>query len=131
LVNLDVSNDDIAEDADLLLCDDLGDEWADFIDISTATSLAMVSLNHAKHGRRAVSASAFHESVGQAIENLGRMTLPSESMPAKYASWERVYRGPKARTTIPRIVRGGSGSAEGHCLHSEFDELHLENSFFG
>jgi hypothetical protein len=50
----------------------------DFIDISTATSLAMVSLYHAKHGRRALSASGFHESVGQAIKNLGRMTLPSE-----------------------------------------------------
>ena len=82
----------------------------DFIDISTATSLAMVSLYHAKHGRRALSASGFHESVGQAIKNPGRMTLPSESIPAKYASWERVYRGPKTRTTIPRIVRGGRGS---------------------
>jgi hypothetical protein len=100
--------DDIAADVDLLLCDDLGDEWADFIGISTATSPAMVSFYHAKHGTRSLGASAFHESVGQAIKNLGRMTLPSESMPAKYASWDTVYRGPKVRTAIPRIVRGGT-----------------------
>lgn len=40
-------------------------------------------------------------------KNLGRMTLPSEAMPAKYASWETPYRGAGAVTAIPRIIRGG------------------------
>jgi hypothetical protein len=99
--------DHIAHDADVLLCDDLGDEWADFIGISTVTHPEMVSFYHAKHGARSLSAAAFHDSVGQAIKNLGRMTLPSEAMQAKYASWEAPYRGLGAITAIPRIIRGG------------------------
>src|SRR5439155_5528689 len=99
--------DHIARDADVLLCDDLGDEWADFIGISTVTRPPMVSFYHAKHGARSLSAAAFHDSVGQAIKNLGRMALPSEAMPAKYASWETPYRGAGAVTAIPRMIRGG------------------------
>ena len=97
----------IAHDADVLLCDDLGDEWADFIGVSTATHPAMVSFYHAKHGQRSLSAAAFHDSVGQAIKNLGRMALPSEAMPAKYESWNTAYRGAGTITAIPRIIRGG------------------------
>jgi hypothetical protein len=99
--------DHIAQEEDVLLCDDLGDEWADFIGIRTATRPAMVSFYHAKHGNRSLSASAFHDSVGQAIKNLGRMGLPPEVMPAKFASWETNYRGGGAETAIPRIVQGG------------------------
>jgi hypothetical protein len=99
--------DHIADDADVLLCDDLGDEWADFIGVSTITRPAMVSFYHAKHGQRSLSASAFHDSVGQAIKNLGRMVLPSDAMAAKYASWETPYQGAGAVTAIPRMIRGG------------------------
>jgi len=98
--------DHIAEEEDELLCDDLGDEWADFIGIRTASRPAMVSFYHAKHGRRSLGASAFHEAVGQAQKNLGRMALPADVMSAKYAFWETNYRG-GAETAIPRIVRGG------------------------
>ncbi len=103
--------DQIAKEEDVLLCDDLGDEWADFIGVRTATRPAMVSFYHAKHGRRSLGASAFHEAVGQAQKNLGRMALPPEVMPPKYVSWETNYRGGGAETAIPRIVRGG-GRAE-------------------
>jgi hypothetical protein len=41
--------DHIAHDADVLLCDDLGDEWADFIGISTATQLSERSRNAPLH----------------------------------------------------------------------------------
>jgi hypothetical protein len=98
--------DHIAQEEDVLLCDDLGDEWADFIGIRTATRPAMASFYHAKHGRRSLGASAFHEAVGQAQKNLGRMALPADVMAAKYALWETNYRG-GAETAIPRIVRGG------------------------
>jgi hypothetical protein len=70
--------DQIAQEDDVLLCDDLGDEWADFIGIRTATRPAMVSFYHAKHGRRSLGAGAFHEAVGQAQKNLGRMAMPPE-----------------------------------------------------
>lgn len=100
--------DDVAQDTDVLLCDDLGDEWADFIGWNTAANPATVSFYHAKHGAVSLSASAFHDSVGQAIKNLGRMTLPAEAMQAKYRGWARNYSGPKIRTSIARIIRGGT-----------------------
>jgi hypothetical protein len=103
--------DDIAADADLLICDDLGDEWADFIAIGTESDPPTVSFYHAKHGEQSLSASAFHESVGQAIKNLGRMTLPQGAMPPKYTAWDRTYAGPRVRTSISRIVRGGTREA--------------------
>lgn len=103
--------DTVAHDADALVCDDLGDEWADFIGISTRTSPMMVSFYHAKHGARSLSATAFHDSVGQAIKNLGRMTLPSDAMVSKYASWDAPYRNAGSVTAISRMIRGG-GRAE-------------------
>lgn len=99
--------DHVARDADVLMCDDLGDEWADFIGITAFAHPAVVSFYHAKHGRMSLSAAAFHDSVGQAIKNLGRMALPSEAMPAKYTFWETTYRGAGAVTAIPRMIRGG------------------------
>src|SRR3546814_19346195 len=55
--------DRIAEDCNILICDDLGDEWADFIGLSTDGSPNMVSFYHAKHGIRSLGASPFHEAV--------------------------------------------------------------------
>lgn len=96
----------IASD-DVLLCDDLGDEWADFIGVTTVGSPTMISFYHAKHGAQSLSASAFHDSVGQAIKNLGRMTLPPEMLEAKLASWDDFYRNAGVQTQIARMVRGG------------------------
>jgi hypothetical protein len=102
--------DQVAQDSNVLVCDDLGDEWADFIAVNTALDPPVVSFYHAKHGRRSLSASAFHESVGQAIKNLGRMTLPAEAMTAKYRGWRLKYRGQNVRSSIDRIVRGGTAA---------------------
>jgi hypothetical protein len=99
--------DDLATE-DILICEDLGDEWADFIGVSTLTSPATVSFYHAKHGARSLSASAFHEAVGQGIKNLGRLSLSGEAMAAKYASWDDVYRKNGAETAIGRYIRGGT-----------------------
>eukprot|EP00456_Euglypha_rotunda_P051816 TRINITY_DN4181_c0_g1_i12.p1 TRINITY_DN4181_c0_g1~~TRINITY_DN4181_c0_g1_i12.p1 ORF type:complete len:607 (-),score=100.00 TRINITY_DN4181_c0_g1_i12:1405-3225(-) len=100
--------DTIAHDDDVLLCDDLGDEWADFIGIRTQSSPPMISFYHAKHGNASLSASAFHESVGQAIKNLGRMSLPAEMLPTKLAGWGNRYRNDGVQTDIARMVRGGT-----------------------
>ena len=103
--------DDISRDADVLVCDDLGDEWADFIGVSTLTGTTTVSFYHAKHGKKSLSASAFHDAVAQAIKNLGRLALPPEAMPSKYESWEDIYRNDREATAIARIIRGGSRTA--------------------
>lgn len=102
--------DAIAHD-DVLLCDDLGDEWADFIGVSTDTSPTMISFYHAKHGDQSLSASAFHDSVGQAIKNLGRMSLPADMLPAKLARWDDRYRNNGVKTDIARTIRGGAPAA--------------------
>jgi hypothetical protein len=100
--------DAIAGADDVLLCDDLGDEWADFIGISTQTSPAMISFYHAKHGDQSLRASAFHDSVGQAIKNLGRMSLPADMLPGKLAGWGDRYRNGGVQTHIARMIRGGN-----------------------
>lgn len=97
---------DIAKD-DVLICDDLGDEWADFIGVSTSTNPVMISFYHAKHGPRSLSASAFHESVGQAIKNLGRMTMPVDDLSRKLVSWDKHYRNDGVQTQIHRMLKGG------------------------
>lgn len=100
--------DTIADGDDVLLCDDLGDEWADFIGVRTQSSPKMISFYHAKHGIQSLSASAFHESVGQAIKNLGRMGLPADMLPNKLAGWSNQYRSNGVQTDIARMIRGGT-----------------------
>jgi len=103
----------IAVDDDFLVCDDLGDEWADFIGLCTSSNPPSVSFYHAKHGPISLGASPFHVSVSQAIKNLGRMTLMADAMPAKFARWKRTYNNNGSRTAISRIARGDVNQLEG------------------
>lgn len=100
--------DEVADEADILLCDDLSDEWADFIAVNTTSHPPTVSFYHAKHGELSLGASGFHISVSQAIKNLGRMTMPKEVMETKYRGWDRNYVGDDVESSIARIVRGGT-----------------------
>ena len=93
---------------DVLLCDDLGDEWADFIGVASSASPTTISFYHAKHGPLSLSASAFHDAVGQAIKNLGRLNLSGDMMTAKHAGWDTSYRKDNITTAIARRIRGGT-----------------------
>ena len=93
---------------DVLVCDDLGDEWADFIGVATTSSPVTVSFYHAKHGAPSLSASAFHDAVGQGVKNLGRVGLGGERMPAKHDGWDAVYANAGVITDIRKRVRGGT-----------------------
>jgi hypothetical protein len=100
--------DDVAIHDDILVCDDLGDEWADFVGINTQSRPPSINFYHGKHGGLSLSASAFHDAVGQAEKNLGRLALPPDAMEAKYNSWLPTYvSGKGVHTTIARVVRGG------------------------
>lgn len=100
--------DDVAASDDILVCDDLGDEWADFIGIDTQSRPPSINFYHGKHGASSLSASAFHDAVGQAQKNLGRLSLTPGAMPAKYERWALDYlSGDGTQTAIGRIVRGG------------------------
>lgn len=102
--------DRVANDCDILICDDLGDEWADFIGLSTTVRPHVVSFYHAKHGSRSLGATPFHDAVGQAMKNLGRMALAADAMPAKFASWTDPYRNAGVTTSISRLLRGGTAA---------------------
>lgn len=100
--------DHIAATDTVLICDDLGDEWADFIGIREDGGLTHISFYHAKHGDLTLGASAFHVSVSQAMKNLGNMTFPQERMAAKVRTWGTTYNAAGQRTQIARIIRVGA-----------------------
>lgn len=98
----------IAAGDDILICDDLGDEWADFIGINTKGAPPTITFYHAKHGKLSLGAGAFHISVSQAEKNLGRLALPKAAIEAKFDAWEKgPYKNSKTVTAIARLVRGG------------------------
>ena len=104
----------VAEGDEILVCDDLGDEWADFIGLNNSSSPPRITFYHAKHGPLSLGAGPFHVSVSQAIKNLQRMSLPVESIGSKICGWRQKYiSGSGVRTKIPRIGRGNAdGLAE-------------------
>jgi superfamily II DNA or RNA helicase len=82
---------------ELLLCDDMGTEVADFICADfTGHRIAFL---HAKHGKdRIVSASALHDVVAQALKNLGVISRGG-SLPKHLDRWNRtsMWSGTKVR----------------------------------
>jgi hypothetical protein len=89
-----------------LLCDDLGDEWADYIGIDAQAK--SITLYHAKYGDLTSGATAFQTVVGQAVKNLGRIGVSRRDLDGKKKSWGEPYRLDKISTAIPRIRRGGT-----------------------
>lgn len=75
----------VADSQELLVCDDLGDEWADFIGLNDESQPKTLSFYHAKHGGLTLGASALHVVFSQANKNLGRMNARMKRSPP---SWE-------------------------------------------
>lgn len=100
--------DHIGANDTILVCDDLGDEWADFIGVKEEAGLTHVSFYHAKHGVLSLGASPFHISVSQAIKNLGNMSFPEERLLAKVQTWNAPYVAPQQPTQISRVIRSGA-----------------------
>lgn len=87
----------------LLVCDDMGDEWADYIAVDTTAASPRLVFIHCKHGARSTSASALQEPIGQAIKNLSRMNRGSGEFALKTDNkWNTNY----TTTNIPRIRNG-------------------------
>ncbi|WP_447727218.1 hypothetical protein [Sphingomonas koreensis] len=100
--------DTIAANDDILVCDDLGDEWADFIGLNTQSRPPSINFYHGKHGEPGLGASDFHVAVSQAQKNLGRLELRAADMGQKYQSWAQSYESGKGvKTNIAKLVRGG------------------------
>jgi superfamily II DNA or RNA helicase len=94
------------EKIDLLVCDDLGNELADFI---VVTKTPAVILIHAKHPKKStkVSASAFHDVCGQATKNLGLLAPQSGDPPKNVAIWGMPWTHKDHGTVSARLRRGG------------------------
>ena len=97
--------DEIAREDDVLICDDLGDEWADFIGINGTSRPKTISFYHAKHHDLSLGAGPLHILVSQAIKNLGRLNLVAGDVARKLAKWNSDYENDGVRTQIHRTVR--------------------------
>ncbi len=102
--------DHIAAGDEILVCDDLGDEWADFIGINASSQPKRISFYHAKHDDLTLGASALHIVVSQAIKNLGRISLAAEAVEAKLPGWTTAYANDHLETQIQRVIRGDAGT---------------------
>ena len=99
---------DLPFDDELLICDDMGTECADFV--AASFQQKQLAFIHAKAGPGAgVSASSFHDVVAQAIKNLVYLTRNSD-IPAGLNSWSRSSKW--NNTSIPRIIRRPQGCPE-------------------
>nr|WP_314429666.1 hypothetical protein [uncultured Brevundimonas sp.] len=105
--------DNISSGDTALVCDDLNDEWADFIGIGDLDEMPILTFYHAKHGKISLGASPFHVAVSQGIKNLGRLSPPKDAIPEKVASWDATYNNKKKQTAIQRILRGGTSDEVG------------------
>lgn len=88
---------------DYIICDDLGDEWADHIAIDKNNSIKYL---HSKHNTLSFGASKFHEVVAQAQKNIGNMFPTKFDLERKISSWDKCY----SNTRIPRIRKGNRDS---------------------
>jgi len=100
-----VVEDHISEKSSLLACDDMGDEWADFVEVLPSVQAPTVTFLHAKHNPDGgLGASPLQEVVAQALKNVGRLNLTSTDLEPKRASWGGKWMG----KSVPRLRRGGS-----------------------
>lgn len=104
--------DHIAAHDEVLVCDDLGDEWADFIGIDTGRQPKTISFYHAKFGDLSLGASPIQVLVSQAIKNLGRLNLSQDDLAPKFGKWANAYEADTVVTAIPRIIRGDMASLQ-------------------
>jgi len=81
----------------ILVCDDLGNEWADYIEFNKSGK--SISLLHCKHGKESTSAAQLHEVVAQALKNIGRVSPTSSEIENKVSTWSKKY----GKTKISRI----------------------------
>ncbi len=88
----------------IVICDDLGDEWADHIVLRTGAGREIEFIHSKWKGVTGTSASAFHDVIGQATKNLGNLSAPGGRFAEKCRGvWRRNYSGPGVRTAIPRL----------------------------
>ncbi|WP_312977400.1 hypothetical protein [Stutzerimonas nitrititolerans] len=86
----------------IVICDDMCDEWADHIAIDSNSTIPSISFIHSKFTKKETyGASAFHDIVAQALKNIGRTQAEKQLFKRKYDNeWHKSYEN----TNISRIT---------------------------
>ena len=100
-----VVENELYNDAEILLCDDMGNEWADHIAIKGST----ISYIHSKcKNTESLSASYFQDVIGQAVKNIGNMNPNETALRSKILS----MRGTWQNTSIQKCRIGNVNDIE-------------------
>jgi len=91
-----------------LVCDDLGNEWADHIAINGDTISFIHSKSNNQAGKTSLSASHFQDAIGQALKNIGYLNPTDAFLTAKSHNLLRnsTYNLNQQQTSIQRVRRG-------------------------
>lgn len=101
----------------VLICDDLVDEWADFIALENDG----LSFLHAKYvASPGLSATKLHEVIGQAHKNIGFLEPDDAALAGKMGKWSKPYRNGGKKTAIPRLIVAPPGGAT--ALHTYYSK---------
>ncbi|EJH2591808.1 hypothetical protein NDL33_004619 [Vibrio parahaemolyticus] len=86
----------------IIICDDMNDEWADHIAIDSNSNIPSISFIHSKFTNKdTYGASAFHDVVAQALKNIGRTQAEKQLYKNKYDNeWCKNYES----TNISRVT---------------------------
>lgn len=106
------------KDSEYILCDDLGDEWADHICLHNNT----ISFVHSKYkGKASLSAANFQDVIGQALKNIGHLQA-GESMGLRRGSFITPYSGSKIQK-IRKSSKGTINTEKVDAFIKRFDEI--------
>ena len=89
-----------------LVCDDMGNEWADHIAINGDTISFIHSKSNNKAGKTSLSASLFQDAIGQALKNIGYLNPTDDFLTAKRGSITNTYTVNRQQKSIQRVRRG-------------------------
>jgi len=86
----------------IVICDDMNDEWSDHIAIDSNSAIPSISFIHSKFTKKdTYGASAFHDVVAQALKNIGRTQAEKQLFKNKYDNeWHNNYES----TNISRVT---------------------------
>lgn len=91
-----------------LVCDDLGNEWADHIAINGDTISFIHSKSNNQAGKTSLSASHFQDAIGQALKNIGYLNPTDAFLTTKRQNLANnvTYNLNQQQTSIQRVRRG-------------------------
>jgi len=100
------------DDPDVLICDDMGTEIADFILCDSLN--AKVVLIHAKASRtrRLYSASSLQEVCSQATKNIRYLSWANTDLPPNINLWDRSWHSPHVRGEVNTRIRRGEDNPD-------------------